>query len=66
MKKAFEIANVAAVSYSRELRNPSVFSLTAPPIVFTQVCFFGEQYPHFVFIDDIQFGRVSALLFVAV
>ena len=36
MKKAFEIANVAAV------------------------CFFGEQYPHFVFIDDIQFVRVSA------
>jgi len=33
MKKAFEIANVAAV------------------------CFFGEQHPHFVFIDDIQFVR---------
>lgn len=26
-----------------------------------QVCFFGEAYPHFLFVDDIQFVRVSPL-----
>lgn len=69
MKKAFEIANVAAVSTTHELRSRRVFpSLRPPSLLFscTQVCFFGEQYPHFVFIDDIQFVRVSALLCVAV
>jgi hypothetical protein len=23
-----------------------------------QVCFFGENYPHFLFVDDIQFVKV--------
>jgi hypothetical protein len=33
-----------------------------------QVCFFGEAYPHFLFVDDIQFVRVSlgGWLFIAV
>ena len=67
MKKAFEIANVAAVSTTRELRSRSVFPSLRPQLFpYTQVCFFGEQYPHFVFIDDIQFVRVSELLCVAV
>lgn len=73
MKKAFEIANVAAVSallgtsyhlvkLSPRISLMHVLTKIVPFYLLLQVCFFGEQYPHFVFIDDIQFVRVRPLL----